>query len=293
MGCAAKTKMCVQMFGDKTIQTGADLQGCTIESFKLHSPSMNRDIDVVIVFPPAYQQDADKRFAVLHTLHGRSAPYKAWSDMKSLRTALSDQPMIVTCFNGDKAGWYIDATQKPDSQFTTFFLDEFIPFVDATYRTTGKPAQRGVMGFSMGGWGAFHYMLTRPDAFASASSASSAMNYIAKPPKTLVEDLEVLLGKREEHPRDYDRLVLWSRIEAAARNDVQLPHLMMTSGTEDKNIDGGRAFKDHLLANHFPVEYVESPGEHKWAYWNSIAPRLIDFHWRTFQDEYVPKDLAK
>lgn len=284
-----------KIVGEKTVESGAAVQDCTIESFKIHSTAMNRDIDVVVVLPPSYADNPDKKFPVLHTLHGRAAPYASWSKMDTLRKALKDQPMIVTCFNADKASWYLDAPKKPDSQFTTFFINEFIPFIDATYRTTAKASERGVMGFSMGGFGAFHFMLESPKSFASVSSASSAMSYMTMKNEKIEPDLVALLGPRDEgsNETDYKMADVPLSLDRAMVAGVKLPPMLITCGTEDKSIEGARAFKDQLLKHKQVFEYVESPGEHNWAYWKSIAPRMIDFHYRSFQPDYQPKDQAK
>jgi S-formylglutathione hydrolase FrmB len=282
-----------RIVGEKTVESGAAVQDCTIESFKIHSKAMNRDIDVVVVLPPAYAQNPDTKFPVLHTLHGHSAPYATWSKMDTLREALKDQPMIVTCFNGDKAGWYLDSPEKADTQFTTFFLTEFIPFIDATYRTTAKASGRGVTGFSMGGFGAFHYMLESPKSFASVSSASSRMSYMTAKMERVEKDLAGLLGPRATNEERYLAADVPLGLDRAIAKGVKLPPMLLTCGTEDKGIEGVRAFRDRMLKHKQVFEYVESPGEHNWAYWRGIAPRIIDFHHRSFQPNYLPKDQAK
>ena len=113
----------------------ADIEdGCLIERFNVPSPSMEREIRAVAVLPPAYENEPDRRFPVLYTLHGRGAPYDTWAQMSPLRQALHDMPMVVICLDGDDASMYIDSTLLPDSQFTTFFFEEFVPAVDARYR---------------------------------------------------------------------------------------------------------------------------------------------------------------
>ncbi len=120
--------------------------GCTIQRFRIFSPSMERDIKVVVVLPPTYQTDSKKEFPILYTLHGASAPYDTYAAMSLLQNELKEKPFIYTCFDGDSFSMYIDSkypvrtgrekadTTKHKSLFTTFFFKEFIPTIDKMYR---------------------------------------------------------------------------------------------------------------------------------------------------------------
>ena len=115
--------------------------------------------------------------------------------------------MIVACFDGGNASFYLDAPNKEvekevvfkkprknrrnteeevkkalekweeikpivTSLYTAFFFEEFIPAIDSFYRTDSN--NRAITGFSMGGFGSMHYMLEKPQMFKSISGLSSA-----------------------------------------------------------------------------------------------------------------------
>jgi S-formylglutathione hydrolase FrmB len=63
-----------------------------------------------------------------------------------------------------------DKVTPVKSLFTTFVFNECIPTIEKQYRI--NTSQRMLTGFSMGGFGAIHYMLTKPDQFVSVSSLS-------------------------------------------------------------------------------------------------------------------------
>lgn len=294
----------------KTVTTSPE--GCVVEKFTVHSPSMKRDIRAVVVLPQEYADNPDKRYPVLHTLHGMGAPYTTFSDMSPLRKALKTMPMIVTCFDGDRAGWYIDSTVKPDSKFTTFFFDEFIPYVDKHYRTNGR---RGVTGFSMGGYGAMHYMLTKPEMFASVSSLSGAFRFFdgreGRPPS----GFKGLLGDYEKNKAAYEACAIYGRIEQYVARNVKLPPMMMHCGTEDGLLKANRELRDFLIAQNklirqrlakqipddadartrrgkmaelfakegIEFDHHESPGGHNWTFWKTASRGVVEFHWRSFQ----------
>ncbi len=294
-------------------------EGCVIEKFDVPSPSMKRNIHAVVVLPPEYKDKPDKKYPILYTLHGAGAPYATYSEMAPLRRALRDRPMIVTCFDGDRASMYLDTT--PNSQFETFFFQEFVPYIDAHYRTNG---QRGVEGFSMGGFGAFHYLLCRPEMFTSVSAMSGAfrMGGPRRPPGPGSAPAEANAAVR---PPD-ERRDLLARLEKAVKAGTKLPPLLIHCGTEDGLLAANRelakllvdqnkliaeeaardaavvsqtdpagkakALADLVAARRIRFWYVESPGGHNWAFWRDGSELMLDFHWRCFRDA-APRPDAK
>lgn len=302
----------VRLSGEKTV---VERYGCTVEQFSLYSPANERDIRVVVVLPPAYAEQPDARFPVLHTLHGMGAPYDTWSQMGPLLRSLGERPMILTCFDGDRAGWYIDATEKPGSMFATWFTDEFGPWIDATYRTIGDGRYRAVTGFSMGGYGAMQYMLTDPRAFSAASALSGAFFRFGETGKPPHNGLDELLGPFEENREAYLRYGIKNRIESYVAAGVGLPPLYMHCGTEDGLLEENRAFVNLLIAQNAAIRkrlspqvaeiedrrerrrklaelmdargidfrYVESPGGHNWSFWRDASEDVARFHWNVFR----------
>ncbi|NLF31722.1 MAG: hypothetical protein GX591_12640 [Planctomycetes bacterium] len=287
-------------------------EGCQIVKLDIPSACMGRPIRAVVVLPPGYQASPDKSYPVLYALHGLGAPYTVWSDMAPLRAALRTQPMIVASFDGDHAGWYIDATQKPDSKFATFFFDEFMPAIEGRFRSSGV---RGVTGFSMGGYGAMGYMLQRPELFASASALSGAFYTVFNSDGKSHPSLEPLLGPIDANRQAYEAIVLAPRLAAWVEQDRKLPPLMLHCGTEDHLVENNRRFRSFLVEQNECIRqrlqpqvadepdprqrerqlnrlletrridftYIESPGAHNWDFWRGVSADLIAWHWKHFQ----------
>ncbi|MBN2582916.1 MAG: hypothetical protein JXL80_07605 [Planctomycetes bacterium] len=253
--------------------------GCTVEMFALHSKLMDLDIKVAIVLPPEYAKNPEKKYPVLFTLHGHAAPYDTFSQMGPLLKSLKEKPMIVTCFdaNDSKSG-YADSPNDPKSQFTSFFFKEFVPYVEKNYRVNG---QCGVTGFSMGGSGAFHYMCVQPKKFISVSAMSTGYGRRGSAPPAGGDNADSKRPRRPQTESVYDF------IEKAIKEKAKFPRLLLACGTEDERpLAGTRQFRDFLKEKKVPFEYYESPGAHKWDYWQATSDTIVDFHWRTFQPGY-------
>jgi S-formylglutathione hydrolase FrmB len=268
-------------------------EGCILDKFTVPSKSMHRDIKAVVVLPPAYAGHPDARFPVLYTLHGSGAPYDTFAQMQPLRRSLLDHPMIVTCFDGDPNGWYVDSTTHPESQFATFFFQEFIPYIDAHYRTKADGHSRGVTGFSMGGYGAFNYLLMHPDMFASASSLSGVFDYFGELSGKPSGSLARLLGPYEQNKATYLKYGIYNRMEDDIAKGIRLPPMFITCGTEDRLLGQSLALLSFLLEQNAALQkkgqetlhfqYAENSGAHQWAFWRDSSAAIADFHWRSFE----------
>ena len=266
--------------------------GCTVARFRVYSISMEREIKVAIVMPPAYQTEKRRKFPILYTLHGKGAPYNTYAEMTKLQNELKDKPLIYTCFDGDDYSMYIDSkypiktargtsdTTKRKSLFTTFFFDEFIPIIDDWYRV--DKTKRGLTGFSMGGYGALHYALVHPEMFCSVSGLSSV--FLDTSNKTEVGRLKGMLGMFEENRLDYEALDHYKRIAAWKDKNVKIPPVYLACGTEDPLIVHSRKMKDYLQSLDVTIEYRESPGKHNWAFWHPESLGIAEFHWKYFHD---------
>ena len=273
---------------------------CTIVTFAVPSAAMGRTIRGVIVLPPAYATETDKRFPILYALHGRGAPFTTWSDMAPMRIALATKPMLVASFDGDQQSWYLDSpllqttylrpkdipagtTPEPaKSLFTTFFFDEFIPWVDAHYRS--DPQQRMLTGFSMGGYGTLHLLLQHPESFVSVSALSGAFQSSTKLDEFGIPRLQHLLGPISTSAELYKKADPLSNLEVFLDSGKKLPRCYFACGSEDPQVgllDSNHAL-DQLLTRHgLPGCFHQGPGKHDWAYWQGASADLINFHWQT------------
>src|SRR6516164_7385388 len=82
-------------------------------------------------------------------------------------------PMIIVTPNADSS-WYINSMDGRE-KYEDFFVREFIPAVEKSFRVKSQKRYRGVAGLSMGGYGALIYALKYPELFASSAPMSAAI----------------------------------------------------------------------------------------------------------------------
>jgi enterochelin esterase-like enzyme len=153
----------------------------TVEHIKVHGASLEGNLegdavdrDVIVFLPPSYQNDKKRRYPVLYALHGYSIGAEQWShEIHVPQTiegafALGSKEMIVvlpdskTIYNGSM---YSSSITTGD--FEKFISHDVVAYIDAHYRTIPLRTSRGLVGHSMGGYGASRIGMKHPDVFGA------------------------------------------------------------------------------------------------------------------------------
>lgn len=141
---------------------------------------------------PADYHTACRDYPVLFALHGRGNSNATFlPQAERLRAAVDAgvlrDVVIVTPDSNRDGRW--------EGRYDTAFIDELIPHVEATYRVQPGPSHRLLVGWSMGGHGAFRFGVEHPDEFAAVWAVDGAMS---RDPSSYLEFLDRV---RAQQPR--------------------------------------------------------------------------------------------
>jgi enterochelin esterase-like enzyme len=153
----------------------------TVEKIKVHGASLEGNLegdavdrDVIVFLPPSYAAQKSRRYPVVYALHGYSIGAEQWTHEihvpQTIEGAIAQgaQDMIVvlpdskTVYNGSM---YSSSVTTGD--FENFIAHDLVAYIDAHYRTIAKRSSRGLVGHSMGGYGASRIGMKHPDVFGS------------------------------------------------------------------------------------------------------------------------------
>ena len=107
-----------------------------------------------IYFPKCYFADESTHYPVLYLLHGQTYTAEQWLDLGVAEhaAALMDAgeiPPFLIVMPLDRLSWDL----VENDPFGDVFIDEFIDYIDAEYRTLAEPEFRALGGLSRGaGW---------------------------------------------------------------------------------------------------------------------------------------------
>jgi S-formylglutathione hydrolase FrmB len=153
----------------------------TVEPIKIHGAALEGNLeanavdrDVLVFLPPSYAKEKKRRYPVVYALHGYSIGAEQWSKEihvpQTIEGAFAKgaQEMIVvlpdskTVHNGSM---YSSSVTTGD--FEQFIARDVVAYIDAHYRTIPKRTSRGLVGHSMGGYGASRIGMRHSDVFGS------------------------------------------------------------------------------------------------------------------------------
>jgi S-formylglutathione hydrolase FrmB len=175
----------------------------------------------------------------------------------------------------------------PWPKYDEYIARELVAHVDSSYRTHPRREHRGIAGLSMGGYGAISLALRYPDVFAAAASHSGVLSprYAGPspyaPPTRYAATVDALraryapalwalmlpvFGRDTTAWRARDPSVQ-ARHLAASKGSV--PALFADIGRDDPFLEQNRAFRADVTNLGIPMQYVERPGKHDWAYWRA------------------------
>jgi enterochelin esterase-like enzyme len=161
------------------VVTGA--KPAAVQRIKIHGAALEGNLendavdrDVIVFLPPGYAKDKSRRYPVVYALHGYSIGADQWSQEihvpQTIEGAFAQgaQDMIVvlpdskTVHNGSM---YSSSVTTGD--FERFIAKDVVSYLDAHYRTIPTRSSRGLVGHSMGGYGASRIGMKHSDVFGS------------------------------------------------------------------------------------------------------------------------------
>jgi enterochelin esterase-like enzyme len=273
----------------------APAQGQVQEGLHLTSAILGRDVNYAVYLPPDYAAST-RLYPVVYLLHGYTDDESGWVQFGEIGLAagraIADReipPMIIVMPDGGVA-WYINDYQNK-VRYEDMFVQEFIPHIDATFRTRPQREFRGVAGLSMGGWGTLVNALRHPDLFAAAAAFSAAVWTDAEI-LTMKQDVwdhvigpvfgPGLAGKDRltAHFRKYSPLELARTLPEESLKKVRL---YIDCGDDDFLTKGNCALHIALTDRRIPHEFRVRDGGHTWSYWRSGIVDGLEFIGQSFR----------
>lgn len=277
----------------------------TISRGTVASPVLGRDFPYVVYLPDDYEGSPAASYPVLYLLHGASADETAWVDRVNIQERADRliregrMPPTIIVMPGCVGCWWVDGAK--DRAETAFWKD-FVPAVEARYRTLGNAYGRVLAGFSAGGYGAVRFGLKYPDKVAGVAALSPAIYSVTPPAKSSARrdppflrpdgQFNQALWSAENYPRLAQRYF---------EQPLRVP-FYLASGNAD---EFGIAFETmqfyRLLSEGQPqqvqVNIVE--GRHDWTCWSSNIDAAMIFLLRQVPrhhasaDPYEPDELRE
>ncbi len=199
----------------------------TLERVKVHGTALEGNLegnavdrDVIVFLPPSYGKKS-RRYPVVYALHGYSIGAEQWSReihvpqtmegafAQGAREMIVVLPDSKTVHNGSMYSRSITT-----GDFERFIARDVVAYTDAHYRTIPERASRGLVGHSMGGYGATRIGMKHAEVFGSVyimSPCCLSPRQAGPPGSDLEKSLEAV-----KTPSDSASLPFFARAQLAS-----------------------------------------------------------------------------
>jgi len=261
------------------------------------SALLNSSVRYCVFLPASYSAPEAKaqQYPVLYLLHGlgwneqSAAVSGEWTEVRDLRGDHKVGDFLLVAPDGWDT-FYINA-RDGKTPYGDFFLREFMPFIEKTYRVRPGRASRGISGFSMGGYGALRFAFAHPELFGSVSAHSAAL--MRDPPQGVNAGASSgnvaarILTNVFGDPIDLKFWELNSPFLLARKNATLLAKtkIYFDCGTEDSYgfYRGASELDQTLNALKIQHEFHLYPGGHSVSYLLAHLEASYEFHWAVFE----------
>jgi len=269
-----------------------------IDCNALKSRILGETVHYCVLLPSSYNSapanHSPQHYAVLYFLHGlgenEQTLFKSggWNLIEDLRQQHKVSDFLIVTPDA-KASFYVNSADGK-VRYNDFFLQEFIPHIETTYRIRRERKARAITGISMGGYGALRLAFAHPEMFSAVSAQSAAL--ITDSPKELDAALRAgtplgrLLGSVFGNPINVAHWNENNPFLLARKNRVGIGKLAIyfNCGRDDEyGFEAGAVALDkQLQEEHVKHEFHLYPGNHGASYFGAHIGEVMEFHSKMF-----------
>jgi S-formylglutathione hydrolase FrmB len=264
-------------------------QSKTFDSLFIKSGILKKQMMFGIYLPPGYES-SDTSYPVLYLLHGGTGNQMDWLKLGSMKTitdkAIADGksvPMIIVMPDAEMTFYMNNAQGR--YQFEDYFFQEFIPYIEKTYRCRKEKKYRSIAGLSMGGYGSLLYSIHHPELFNSCGALSAAVRtdeeINAFSLKDYLQRYRTPMGDLKEGDRRVTEF--WNKnsvidlVKNMPETQKTMVNFYLDVGDDDFLYKGNSTLHILMRDRNIPHEFRMRDGAHTWQYWKSGLPDVLGF----------------
>ena len=259
------------------------LYAAKVDTLMVKSPSMNKDVKVVVVIPSPTKGEQMRPCPVVYLLHGHSGDALSWIQIKPNLPQIADEKGIIFVCPDGKNSWYWDSPLNPSYRYETFVSSELVHFIDTKYKTIANRKGRAITGLSMGGHGAMFNALRHKEVFGAAGSTSGGVDIRPFP---MSWDMSKQLGEFASNKKVWDEHTVMNQLNKISKGDLAL---IIDCGVDDFFLEVNKELHARLLVLNIGHDFILRPGAHNAAYWNNSIDYQILFFDKFFKSHFCSK----
>ena len=268
-------------------------RGTVKESLTIDSKILGKQVKYTIYLPFDYETSS-RYYPVVYLLHGMGDNDMGWMQFGEANLiadeaiATREIPPMILVMPDAGVSFYINNFDN-SLRYEDFFIQEFMPYIEKTYRIRAEKRFRGIAGLSMGGYGTLNYALKYPEKFSACVAFSAA---IFSPESVMQTNeqgwgiMKPLFGPYKEgdarltaHYKNNNAFDITTSKGKEAYNQLRI---MLDCGDDDFLTDDNCRLHIHLNKLGIKHEFRMRDGAHNWLYWRSGLPVGLKFIGESF-----------
>ena len=265
---------------------------------RLFAHTLNKNTDVNIILPTPNSDELmekeenryfrdDMQYQVLYLLHGTYGDYSDWCRNTCIERYAQMHKIAIVMPSAENS-FYQDMVHGP--KYLTYLTEELPLYLCRLFPISTKREDTFIAGLSMGGYGAWHIALTKPDQYAAAASLSGVLDFSLFVDEWLSQSesgesfervvpwpIKAIFGEQELEKIKLSDANLMVQIKKIIQNNNVLPKLYYTIGKGDflyTNCESANKLLEELGIS---VEFEEYYGQHDWTFWDAQIQRVLEW----------------
>lgn len=252
----------------KTSASADDKQISRVYNGSFFSNVLKKKKNFVVVLPADYEKSR-KKFPVLYLFHGRGRNERSLVDNPQTLAEFMKAGFITVFPHGDD-GWYINSPVRKADRYNDY-IEELMTYVESKFRISESPAQRGLSGWSMGGYGCTMFAESHPDKFSALVPIIALLDY----PRTG-------LPKGQSYKLHPDRFgndkKTWDRYNPITNADkLKNKNIFIITGSKCFTLTMNKNFVKKLNELNIPYQFKILKGGHALSTVTQAIPLVVDF----------------
>ncbi len=241
------------------------------------------------IYLPADYETSGRNYPVLYLLHGSGDDQSGWvqfGEVKNIADKAIDEgkstAMIIVMPDGNTGQRGYFNSPKGDWNYEDFFFQEFMPFIEKTYRIRAEKRYRAISGLSMGGGGTFMYSLHHPELFSSACPLSASTGPISMEEAVTRWEKQYPGISKDYLTKYYNQHSALELVNAMPDDQKKAVRWYIDCGDDDFLYEGNSLVHIAMKKKEIPHEFRIRDGAHTWTYWRESLPTVLEFISQSF-----------
>jgi enterochelin esterase-like enzyme len=261
------------------------------ENLHFNSTLLKQEVAYSIILPVDYFSSG-KSYPVIYFLHGLGDNESSWLEygqisqyMDRMVNAGTIAPFICVMPQGFRS--YYSNFYDGSFPYQDMFVKELVPFIDKKYRTQATAKKRGVMGYSMGGFGALVLPIKYPNTFRVSIPLSASIRtdkqYADEDQKGWDQQWGKIFGAEGKSGSDrinsyYLQNSPYHLIKSLKTDDLKQIAFFIENGDKENTLcRSNEELHMLMLKQSIPHIYNVRDGGHDFKFWQESIPEAFRF----------------